>query len=133
MNPITEIKNDITGAMALADWLGDNGEPVTRMLAEFRAHRCVMGNDGRPCPKNGEANWWDKVKHVIADWIRRELEVKAQMQLKVSHEESLGMCKACGCCLRLKIWAPRVHLAKHTTPKQLAEMPDYCWMKRELS
>lgn len=133
MNVIEEIKNDISGAAALADWLGDSGEPVSRMVAEFRSHRCVFGDEGSPCPKNTAPNWWDKVKHKIADWIRKELELKAQMSLEVSHEQDLHMCKACGCCLRLKVWTPRVHLAKHTTQKQLAEMPNYCWLKMELS
>ena len=133
MNPLIEVKNDISGAAALADWLGDNGSPVSRIVAEYRSNRCTAGAQGSPCPLNVEPNWWDKVKGVIADWIRAELEIKHRMQLKVTEEEHLNMCKACGCCLRLKVWVPREHLKHHITKKQLAQAPEYCWMKKEIS
>lgn len=133
MNPIlTEIRNDLSGAEALRDWLGDGGVPVHVIVAEMRANRCTIGNDGQACPLNVEPNWWDRAKSLIADWIRKELEIKNGMALTVEREETLNMCKACGCCLRLKVWAPAVHLKAHITAKQLQTTPDYCWMRKEL-
>lgn len=126
------ITGDINGVEALADWLGDGGSPVAPMIAEFRAARCVTGNNGGPCPLNCSPNWWERVKHAIADWIKAELAVKHDMKLEVSNEHQLHMCKACGCCLRLKVWVPAKHLKDHADTTQLKETPDYCWMRREL-
>jgi hypothetical protein len=126
------LKQDIDGASALADWLGDGGHTVDPMIAEFRAARCVSGNNGDPCPHNKEPNWWDRVKHVVADWIRKQLELKEGMELRLSVEESLHMCAKCGCCLKLKVWVPTDHIRAITPEKTLQEMPDYCWIKREL-
>lgn len=133
MNPLDEIAKDISGVAALSDWLGENGTPVDPMVAAFRAQRCLIGNDGKPCPKNVEPNWWDRVKHKIADWIRAELELKHRMGLRVAEESSLHMCKVCGCCLSLKIWTPIKHIRDHTPAERVSEFPEYCWIKRELS
>jgi len=131
MSLIETIKNDIEGAAILRDWLGD-GDPVHPMVAEARAQRCTTGNEGKPCPLNIEANWWDRVKSTIADWIRYELELKNKMELKVPQEDALGMCKACGCCLRLKVWTPIKHIKDHITPAQLKTTPGFCWIRAEI-
>lgn len=136
MNPLTEIQNDISGMAALADWLGDNGEPVHSMVATIRASHCVEANNGDPCPLNKVRNWWNLIenaKNLAAMWIRKELEIKNHMNLKVPQEDRLHMCGACGCCLPLKVWAPRAYVRAHTTQKQLSKMPDYCWIKKELA
>ena len=132
MNIVKEVKDDINGIEALADWLGDPGLPVHQMVAEFRSERCATGNDGKPCPLNVEPNWWDRVKTQIALWIRRELELKHGMGLRVANEEKIHMCKSCGCCLRLKVWTPKSHLQKHITKESLEHNPDYCWLRKEL-
>lgn len=131
MNPIQELKSTINAAELLADWLGGTSSPVHEMVAEFRSQRCTVGNNGQSCPLNVEPNWWDRVKHSIADWIRGELELKHNMGLKVSCEEQLNMCRVCGCCLRLKVWTPADVLRKHVQPKKGVEVPEWCWMKKE--
>lgn len=131
MNIVQEIKNDLNGVDLLADWLG-TGEPVHQMVAEFRSARCVAGDEGKPCPMNIAPNWWDTVKSSIAEWIRHELELKNKLELRVAQEENLHMCKACGCCLRLKVWVPATHLHDHIPKKQLQQTPSYCWMRKEL-
>lgn len=134
MNPLlTEIRNDISGLAALHDWLGDGGDPVHPMVAEFRTQRCTEGNDGEPCPLNKAPRWWESAKGKIADWIRRELEIKSGMSLRVAGEENLHMCSACGCCLPLKVWTPKVHLKTHIDQKAIDKTPAYCWMRKELS
>lgn len=133
MNPLTEIQNDISGMAALADWLGDAGEPAHPMVAAMRASRCVEANNGEPCPMNRAPKWWEKAKEIPARWMRKELELKNHMKLRVPQEDRLHMCAACGCCLPLKVWAPRSLIRDHTTQKQLAQMPDYCWIKKELA
>lgn len=131
MKPIEEIQNDISGLAALRDWLGDLGEPVHPLVSEYRAKVCLTGNNGDRCPQDIEPNWWDRVKSVVADWIRAELEIKNRMNLTVMGEEHLHMCAACGCCLKLKVHVPTVVIKAHLTKKQLAKTPAYCWMRRE--
>lgn len=81
---------------------------------------------------NKAPKWWETAKEVIANWIRKELEIKSHMNLRVGAEERLHMCAACGCCLRLKVWTPRQHIRDHITKKQLEKAPEYCWMRKEL-
>lgn len=133
MNPIlTEIKQTASGAELLADWLGDAAKPVHEMVAEMRSQHCIAGDNGNPCPLNVEPNWWGRVKHVIADWILGELELKHQMNLKVSCEEQLHMCKACGCCLRLAVWVPKATYARHKLSIPLEKLPAFCWKRKEM-
>lgn len=127
-----EIKNDAAAAMLLADWLGDDLRPVTQIRADHRAYSCTNGNNGAPCPKNKEPNWWDRIKSQIAFVIKRQLELKNKMELHAAGEISLNMCSMCGCCLQLKVWTPIDHIRKVTPPAKLQEAPSYCWMVREL-
>jgi hypothetical protein len=130
---IQELKQDISGLEALADWLGDGGRPVHPVLAEMRATRCARGNHGKACPLNRAPRWWEKAKEIVAAWIRKELELKNGMSLQVEEEEQIHMCGACGCCLRLKVWTPASHLRDHVDLKKLATLsPDYCWQRKEL-
>ncbi len=134
MNPLlNEIENDITGLAALRDWLGDSGDPVHPLVAEMRAERCVHGNNGQPCPLNKAPRWWELAKEKAAQWIRKEIELKSHMNLRVSQEDGLGMCAACGCCIPLKVWAPGSVVKSHLTQNQLDKTPDFCWMRKEIS
>ena len=132
MSVLTEIENDITGAQALADWLG--GEPpVHKLVALNRAEACVQGDNGQPCPLNVEPNWWERnVKDPIARWITKELEVKHRYQLQTPYDGQLHMCRACGCCMKLKVWTPAKVLKSHITEKQLNQTPAFCWMRKKL-
>lgn len=133
VNIIEELRRDVEGAKLLADWLGDGGEPVSQIVAEQRASVCAFGDGGYPCGLNREANWWDRVKHKIADTIRAELEIKHQLALKVSSENALHMCASCGCALPLKVWTPTKHLKAHTPAHVIDKTPPFCWMRKELS
>lgn len=118
----------------LADWLGDNGEPVHPMVAEFRAQRCLSGDNGNPCPNHREPHWWERhSKEPIAQVIKEQLMIKHHMNLNLVNNDELAMCGACGCCLQLKVWVPRHHLIKHTSKPVLDKMPGFCWIKKELS
>ena len=132
MSLLDEFRNDVAGLELLADWLGSGGETVSQIHAEHRADACVHGNGGQPCPLNKEPGWWDRVKSAIASTIRRQLELKQQLNLHVSSEDGLAMCAACGCCLKLKVWTPIEHIKAHTPPENIAKTPGYCWMRIEL-
>lgn len=129
---IEEIKRDANGAVLLHDWIGCGGTPVPQELAESRSLTCQHGYFGQMCFQNVEPNWWDRVKHAVAEAIKGHLSIKHKIGLRVSNESSLSMCKACGCCLRLKIWVPIEHIEAHTNPAQFDAFPEHCWQRKEL-
>lgn len=124
------LRDDMTGAVLLADWLGEGCRPVEPLEAALRSRPCLSGNHGEPCPLNIEPNWWGRVKHEIADWIKGELELKHNMGLRLPEDEQLHMCKLCGCCLQLKVWTPEHTLKKHIPKTKLENAPEYCWLRR---
>jgi len=94
MNIFEELRQDVQGVALLVDWIGSGGEPVSQIHAEHRADACVHGNDGKPCPLNCEPGWWDRAKGAIAETIRGQLELKKKLNLHLSCDASLHMCKA---------------------------------------
>lgn len=125
---IAELDNDIIGAAILRDWIGGGGEPVSKELADKRAHQCLQ------CPMHRPAKFWEVAfKDPIARAIRRQLEMKRKMDLRLSCEEQIAMCATCGCCMRLKCWTPIKHIAEHTTDDKLSEYPKTgCWIRSEI-
>lgn len=125
---IAELDNDIIGAAILRDWLGGGGEVVPQDKAEARVKICLK------CPHHFPARWWEQAfKNPVARAIRRQLEVKNKIGLKLSCEESLGLCRICGCCLRTKSWTPIRYIGDHTSAEKLSEYPDFCWIKTEIN
>lgn len=50
---------------------------------------------------------------------------------RTSHDKELFSCAVCLCALRAKIWVQTDVLKKHMTEKQMAALPDHCWLKKE--
>ena len=111
---------------ALVSWLGAGGQPVSIEKAEHRASFCVG------CPLNTHGKWWENAKTPIAAMIRKILALKAHQKLSVSQEEQLFMCSACGCALRLKVFAPIKHISDNLTPEMLDKLDENCWIRKEL-
>jgi hypothetical protein len=109
----------------LTSWLGDGGKPVPTPLAQSRANVC------KTCPLNCAGKWWESAKHIIADEIKRQLELKHDMRIGISDEDDLYMCKGCGCCLRLKIHVPIKHIVEHSSEETMNKYPAHCWIKTE--
>ena len=131
MSAVSAIKETYDGMALLRDWLGDE-EPVHEMVALFRAERCIQGNNGKPCPQNKEPNWWFRnVADPIAQYIRRQLELKSKMKMRLLIDDDLHMCASCGCALPLKVWVPSHHLRAHLSKAVIDKTPDYCWMRKE--
>lgn len=129
MNVIQEAKQ---AAAILRDWVGDGGQPVPPEQAEARARCCTSGGPGgRPCPHNWLGSWqW---KMTVANAIRKQLELRGKMNIRLKDEGSVGICEACGCALRLKLHVPFIHIYRHTSDALLARYPDFCWQKQELN
>lgn len=78
-----------------------------------------------------EEKWWEVVKSTIADWIKSVLEIKSKMNLRLSCEDEMMMCRACGCCARLKVWVPLEVIVSKTTPEMMKKFVSDCWIKTE--
>jgi hypothetical protein len=122
MTTIEDIKRTPEGLQAIREMFGE-GVPVSKALAERRAFICQY------CPENVSAGWWHKVKHKIADAIKHMLEIKHQLDLHTSNEESLKMCRICGCATPLIVWSPLSVLRNHMKPGELEKYPHACWKK----
>ena len=119
MNTVTEIAH---GLIILGEWLGDGGNPVKRDLAETRSKVCEK------CPLNSHGKWWETAKDSIAASIRKIIEVKHHMSIRVSNENKLFMCSACGCATMLKVHTPLKHVLNHTSEENLSKLDPGCWI-----
>ena len=133
MNVLEEIKNDAAAMPLLVDWLGNGGKPVAHELAEKRAAVCTaLRYSDKACPFNVEPRWWERFKMKVAEVIKDQLAIKNKMGVWVSVESELNMCKACGCCLPLKVHVPIEHIRDHTRPETFQKFPSWCWITKEL-
>lgn len=126
MNLIEELKLDASGVMLFKDWLGEGGKPVDTQLSQARANICET------CTENVSPRWWEHAKLKVAEIIRTQLEFKQRAHIGVLNEESLHMCRACGCCAMLKVHVPIEHIKNHTSEATLKRFPPWCWILKEL-
>jgi hypothetical protein len=129
LNPLVvvgvEQKSD-TMLKALTSWLEDGGQVVAPDLAQKRGEICSK------CPLNVTGNWWEKIsKQPVAEVIKKWLEIKNEMQIGVPIEKEIGLCRVCGCVLRLKNFEPIKYIKDHTDLETMSKFPDYCWIKTE--
>lgn len=115
-------KKYVTGVKVITDWLGDGADPVTSMEATRRSSICSA------CPKNKPGSYGDFFAEEAADLIRKQIAIKHDMNLKTSNDESLGVCSACLCPLKLKVWAPLFHIKKHLKQDAKADLDKACWI-----
>lgn len=121
------VSNVVTGTQILADWLGNSGKPVSQELAQQRANVCIL------CEKNQDGHFSAKLTAAVANAILVQRRKKLEMKLTVEGEENLHTCSACDCHLPLKVWVPIDVVADRTSKETLKELPDFCWMKKEVA
>ncbi len=121
MNILERAKHYVGGGVDVTLWLGSGAECVSQEVAEERASIC------RLCTKNqpGEA-----LDETVAAAVKRYLEFKNQMELKVPKEEELLSCKGCDCQLKLLIWETQDRIVKQTDAAERASAPGHCWKLR---
>ncbi len=118
MNLIDRAKNIGVGVEHIMKWLGDGGEVVDQQAAQKRAFTCIN------CPKNVSAGIPET---AVALSIRRILEAKNKLELRVTGEKSLKSCAACGCVLRLLIWEKQDRIEPFLSEQEREELPPQCW------
>lgn len=118
-------ENIADGAAILLEWLGSGGQGVDGALATKRAENCAL------CPQNGKGDWTTYFTAPAAAIIRRQLHQKDGLKLTTPLDDSLGVCKACSCPLKLKVHVPLAHITAHTRPEVLTRLDPRCWMLLE--
>lgn len=122
---VAAVKRAVAGAGLLVDWLGEGAEPVAVPIAHHRAAVCV------DCPFNQEPTAAQSALGAVADGFRLLVDAKNEMNLSTPRDAQLKTCQVCDCKLTLKVWAPHVHVLKHTPPAVFNQLPEHCWIKRE--
>lgn len=117
-NLFDQVRHIPHGAVTIAEWVGSGGQVASHDEAQTRADVCLE------CPLNGRSN---PVTAAVAAAVRRHLEIKNKIGLRVQGEKRLGACEACGCILRLQIWQPYDKVQSEMTDDERAKLPEHCW------
>lgn len=120
---LEKVRSIPRGVETIREWLGtDDGACVPQELAQKRADVCLK------CPRNELGGF---VSEIVAEAVKRHLEIKSDLGMRVSGEKQLGRCRMCECQMRLKIWVPLSIVRKHLTPEQYDSAPTPCWQTEE--
>lgn len=115
----------IAGVGVLLDWLGEGAKPVDAGLAETRARICS------DCPQNQPGDLTSFFTAPASDIIRKQIEMRREMKMETPYDDRLGVCVACACPMRLKVWTPIEHVAKRLLPESRAKLDPRCWIPKE--
>ena len=113
------------GVKTLLEWLGAGGTPVMQIQAVNRASVCAK------CPLNEPVRWFQFLKNSIARTIIAHERVRHGAQMVTRHDQKLGVCSACGCYLKLKVWVKLHHIADNLDPKTKSKLHPGCWVLKE--
>lgn len=119
------VKAAAAGAETIMAWLGAGGKPVAQELADSRAQTCLK------CPLNSPKTLADIFTVSAQAFIHSQLEKKNEMKLATPYDDKLGVCEACACPMKLKVWTPIAHI-RDKMPKEIVPKlhPD-CWVTHE--
>ena len=121
MNFIEKAAQIAGGAETLSDWVGHGAVPVQRDRAQQRANVCLSG-----CPHHTSKS---TITEAVALAIKKQIELKNHLQLRVDGEKSLHSCDVCGCAMRLKVWTPIEFIAPD--PEEREKLWANCWLLKE--
>ncbi len=123
---VNALKAAISYYRLRASWLGDGGAPVPLTLATSRSLVCLK------CPLNEKMPLWEVLTTIAATHLRKQLALKASMQLAVPGEDGLHTCKACLCHLPSKVFVPIKHIKETMPLEALSALHERCWILAEL-
>lgn len=115
-------ENFKVGAATLAEWFGAGGGPVAVIEANRRAEVCAH------CPRNRiqsyRSRWGDYAAVVVslASWLRGK-------HLKTAFDHELGVCEACDCPMRVKVWCPKGIILRHMPSESQEKLWEKCWLR----
>ena len=118
------VRNTASGIKTIKEWEIAGGKVVDQLSAENRALICVN------CPKNVKGDLLDFFTQEGAKLIQLQLETKNNMKLATSYDDRLGICDACGCVNKLKIWCPKDIIDLKMKPEVRDQLHETCWILR---
>lgn len=111
----------VAGVKSLAEWTID-GEVVPAEVAGARAGICA------DCPVNKPGSMTDFLTEAAAKLIHRQFEIRQSRELSTPFDDKLGLCDACGCPLRLKVFAPLRIIEKYLSAEVRGKLDPRCWI-----
>lgn len=118
------VRQIVGGAVTLADWVGEGFNPVDQDEAERRARGCSR------CPLNDiKTGFMENIVGVVADKLHAALEMKSKLKLRTEKDDELGVCDACGCTMKLKVWVPKETILANTDAVTYASLAPLCWIR----
>lgn len=106
------------GVEVISEWIGSGGEVVEQEEAQARADICAT------CAKNRPGM---PLTETVALAVRRHLETKNKIGLRVEGEKRLAACEVCACQLRLLIWKSQASVVAEMPDGEREKYPDFCW------
>lgn len=98
---------------------------MNRELAESRAGICS------DCPQNSPKTWKDFFNVSAQAFMQGQLEKKNEMKLETSIDDKLGVCQACLCPMKLKVWTPLKHILAKMPADVKPRLDPRCWILKE--
>jgi hypothetical protein len=118
-------KNVVAGIGLWTEFFGS--DPVEQTLANERAKVCV------DCPHNAQGDIFQRFSAKTGEELKAIFAGMKKQAMETPSDPQLAVCVICSCPTRAKVWAPLEILNKHTRPEIQAALPEWCWIKKELS
>ncbi len=118
-------RNVAAAVSTIAEWEIAGGRVVTQQQADARAAVCVK------CPKNVKGDLLSFFTKQAARLIALQLDTKNNMKLATALDAQLGICDACGCVNKLKVWCPKDIIDLKMAPEIKAQLDPACWIFHE--
>lgn len=122
------VKSAIQFHSLVSQWLGEGGKPVPQHQAQARADVCTGRLSGKSCPMNQPRDIEEVLSTAVALTVKRQIELKNSMKLRVEGEKLLHVCEACDCVLRLKVQTPLKFILQNTSDETFDKLPAFCWI-----
>lgn len=125
MNLTELVKSYLHGGPILLEWTL-TGSVVESSKAQDRADICTGRLSGDPCPLN--VHWI--FNQQVGAGIKRIVELKNMMNLRVLGEKKLQVCSGCGgCALKPKVWMELKTILPGEEEK--GKLDKRCWLLHE--
>ncbi len=125
-SPLSLLRRVVAGANTVAvDWIASGAEAVPITQAEDRARVCVM------CPLNKRGDLLSFFTVPVTEAIRAAISLKNDWKLETKDDSHLGVCQACSCPLRLKIWMPIGVILPKMPAESFDALDANCWIRKE--
>lgn len=123
--PLSVAKNVAAGAKTLADWIGSGARPVPAGLAEARAKVCSK------CPVMQQGDLSNFFTRAASELVRMQVQTAQELDMVTPYDKELGVCGACSCPMRLKVWTTLQPILDHILPEAKSALDKNCWILAE--